>query len=157
MRIRRIPALLVLLAMMLPLMPFPPARAMSTTGWLWPVDKKYNSINRGYYYVSKENYHYGIDIDVSIGQTVKASKAGRVIKTYTGCVSRSVANTGNKRTCPTTLSDGRTCSPNCGDKSYIIKTRKPARLSSATRPVITAMATVLSSGMTTAPSPCMPT
>ena len=130
MKIRRVLSLLVLLAMMLPLMPSPPAYAMSTTGWLWPVDKKHNAINRGYYYVSKEDHHYGIDIDVSIGKTVKASKAGKVIKTYTGCVSRSVASTGNKRTCPTTLPDGRTCKPNCDFKSYTIKTKTGAIIKS---------------------------
>lgn len=85
--------------------------ASSTDGWLWPVTPTYRHLSRGYH-----SSHSGIDVSVSAGNSVYASKAGSVLMVYTGCKSTSVASTNNSRTCSSS-----SCSPNCNLQSYSIK------------------------------------
>jgi len=67
-------------------------------GWLWPTTPSYRHLSRGFH-----SSHSGIDITVSTGSPVYASKDGTVLMTYTGC-----NNDSKKYSCSSK------CSPNCG-------------------------------------------
>ena len=105
---KRITAFITACIFMLLAIPVMSTEASSTDGWLWPVAESYRHLSRGYH-----SSHSGIDIDISSGSDVYASKAGTVLMVYTGCNSTSVASTKNSRTCSSS-----SCSPNCNYQSY---------------------------------------
>ncbi len=108
--------LMIIMSLIISAIPVRSAMAYSKTGWLWPVSPSVRRLIRGY-----RSDHSGLDIAVSAGSKVYASKAGTVIQVYTGCNSNSVASIKNSRTCSSS-----TCSPSSsnfqpytmGSKSY---------------------------------------
>ena len=103
---RRATALLVMAFIVMAALIAPSGASADTySGYYWPVPSGQRALSRGYY-----SGHSGIDIAVSRGTAVYATKAGTVYYVYTGCNSVNAASTNNSVSCSSS-----TCSPNTGN------------------------------------------